>query len=64
MEAKERFEKMLKERFMIDSAEEITEAVCDFLNSEADRIKEETPYATTTIHEYEKAAYIVSCMLD
>lgn len=59
MTAKEKFEKMLKDRRLVDDAEEIISAVSDFLYAKADKIKQEEPYATRTIQKYEDAARVV-----
>ena len=64
MTERQRFEKMLKERLMVDDAWEIVDVVHDFLNSKADKLKETEPYATTSIKEYEQAAWTVFNMLD
>ena len=59
-----RFENKLNERGIFGDAETVLEIVSDFLNEEANRLREEEPYATTTIRKYEEAAYIVFSMID
>lgn len=64
MTAREKFNKMLEDRLMMDDAEQIVEVVYDFLNDEIENIKETEPYAVQTIREMETAAWVVWRMLD
>lgn len=64
MNAKERFERILARKDMLDDAEEIVEVVYDFLMDEVTRLRNDEPYATNTISEMETAARVVWRMLD
>ena len=57
---REKFESILEKHGIYgENPEEILYAVQDMLNFMADKTREEEPYATTTIDNLERAAYVV-----
>lgn len=57
---KKNLSKYLAERYIVDSPEEIIDAIVNYLYDKADEIEREEPYAVNSIRKIREAAYEVS----
>ena len=64
MTRQEKLDEMITHSPIIGDTEDVIDLMHDFLIAEADRLKEEEPYAINSIRDFETAAHVVWLIRD